>query len=91
MRYFNIEDITFTNALGRSVKIKDLLPVPTPSENSVTLALAKGDQLDEIATRTNIYGEGYESKSYDIFAENIEEFTQVDFNLDRLKKIRVPF
>lgn len=91
MRYFNIEDITFTNALGRSVKIKDLLPVPTPSENSVALILAKGDQLDEIATRTNIYGEGYEGKAYDIFAENIEELTQVDFNLDRLKKIRIPF
>lgn len=91
MRYFDIEDVTFTNKMGRSVKIKGLLPVPVKAERSVNLSLAKGDQLDEIATRTNIYGEGYESKAYDIFAENIEELTQVDFNLDKLKKLRIPF
>lgn len=90
MRYFSIEDITFTNSLGRSVKIKDLLPIPQKSNNAVRLSLAKGDQLDEIATRTNIYGEGYENKTYDIFIENVEELTQVDFNLNRLKTLRIP-
>lgn len=90
MRYFNIEEITFKNALGRSVKIKDLLPVPIRSDNSVIIAIAKGDELDEIATRTDIYGEGYESNAYNIFAENIEELVQNDFDMDRLKKLRIP-
>lgn len=90
MRYFDVEEVTFKNALGRSVKIKNLLPVPAHSNNSVVIAIAKGDELDEIATRTDIYGEGYESKAYDIFAENIEELTQNDFNMDRLKKLRIP-
>ena len=90
MRYFDVEEITFKNALGRSVKIKDLLPVPAHSDNSVVIALAKDDELDEIATRTDIYGEGYEAKSYDIFAENIEELTQNDFDMNRLKRLRIP-
>lgn len=90
MRYFNIEEITFKNALGRSVKIKDLLPIPARSNNSVIIAIAKGDELDEIATRTDIYGEGYESSAYNIFAENIEELTQNDFDMDRLKTLRIP-
>ena len=90
MRYFDVEEITFKSALGRSVKIKDLLPVPDRSDNSVVIALAKDDELDEIATRTDIYGEGYEAKSYDIFAENIEELVQNDFDMNRLKRLRIP-
>ena len=90
MRYFNIEEITFENALCRSVKIKDLLPVPAHSDNSVIITLAKDDELDEIATRTDIYGEGYEAKAYDIFAENIEELVQNDFDMNRLKRLRIP-
>lgn len=90
MRYFDVEEITFKNALGRSVKIKDLLPIPARSNNSIIIALAKDDELDEIATRTDIYGEGYEAKSYDIFAENIEELVQNDFDMNRLKRLRIP-
>lgn len=90
MRYFDISEITFKNALGRSVKIKDLLPVPAQSNNSVIITLAKDDELDEIATRTDIYGEGYEVKAYDIFAENIEELTQNDFDMNKLKRLRIP-
>lgn len=90
MRYFDIEEITFKNALGRSVKVKNLLPVPARSNNSVVIALAENDELDEIATRTDIYGEGYEAKAYDIFAENIEELTQNDFDMNRLKRLRIP-
>lgn len=90
MRYFDIDEVTFKNALGRSVKIKALLPVPARSNNSVTIALEKDDELDEIATRTDIYGEGYEAKAYDIFAENIEELVQNDFDMNRLKRLRIP-
>lgn len=90
MRYFDVQDITFKNSLGRSVKIKDLLPVPSHSDNSVVIALAEDDELDEIATRTDIYGEGYEAKTYNIFAENIEELTQNDFDMNRLKRLRIP-
>lgn len=90
MRYFSVDEISFTNAVGRSVKIKDLLPISEKSSNSVVLKLSKDDELDEIATRTDIYGEGYESQSYEIFAENVEELTQVDFDLNRLKSLRIP-
>ena len=90
MRYFDVEEITFKNSLGRSVKIKDLLPVPARSDNSVVIALAKDDELDEIATRTDIYDEGHEAKAYDIFAENIEELVQNDFDMNRLKRLRIP-
>ena len=67
MRYFDINEVIFKNSLGRAVKIKALLPIPARSNNSVIIALAKNDELDEIATRTDIYGEGYEAKTYDIF------------------------
>lgn len=90
MRYFSVGDISFTNALGRTVMIKDILPVQERSQNSVSIAISKDDELDEIATRTDIYGEGYESQSYEIFAENIEELTQVDFDMNRLKSLRIP-
>lgn len=90
MRYFDINEVTFKNSLGRAVKIKALLPIPARSNNSVIIALAKNDELDEIATRTDIYGEGYETKTYDIFIENVEELTQNDFDMNRLKRLRIP-
>lgn len=90
MRYFDVDEVTFKNALGRSVKIKDLLPIPVHSDNSVVIALAKDDELDEIATRTDIYGEGYEAKVYDIFIENVEELVQNDFDMNKLKRLRIP-
>ena len=90
MRYFNIDEVTFKNALGRSVKIKALLPIPVRSNNSVIITLAKDDELDEIATRTDIYGESYETKAYDIFIENVEELVQNDFDMNRLKRLRIP-
>ena len=90
MRYFNIDEVIFKNALGRSVKIKTLLPIPVRSNNSVIITLAKDDELDEIATRTDIYGESYEAKAYDIFIENVEELVQNDFDMNRLKRLRIP-
>lgn len=90
VRYFDIPDITFTNSLGKSVIIKDILPVPSPAERTVKLALAENDELDEIATRTNIYGEGYENRGYDLFAENICELVTHDFDMNKLKSLRIP-
>lgn len=90
MRYFDINEVTFKNSLGRAVKIKALLPIPARSNNSVIIALAKNDELDEIATRTDIYGEGYEAKTYDIFIENVEELVQNDFDMNSLKRLRIP-
>lgn len=90
MRYFDVDEVTFKNALGKSIKIKDLLPIPVRSNNSVIITLAKDDELDEIATRTDIYGESYETKVYDIFIENVEELVQNDFDMNRLKRLRIP-
>lgn len=90
MRYYNVEEVTFTNALGKSARIKEVLPRPAKASNSVNLRITQDDELDEIATRTNIYGSGYENKAYDIFAENMEELTQVDFDMNRLKYLRIP-
>lgn len=90
MRYFNVEDIDFTNSFGKSVKLKDILPVADKATSSVNIALSKDDALDEIATRADVWGDGYESRAYNLFAENIEELTQNDFDLNRLKTLRIP-
>lgn len=88
MRYFNIPDVTFTNYFGKSVKIKDVLPKPKQATTSVIYPLVQGDMLDDIAVRQ--HGEDHEMDSYDLFAENMEEITQCDFDLSRLKRIRIP-
>lgn len=90
MRYYDVPDITFTNASGRTVVIKDLLPIKKRSQNAINMRITKGDSLDEIASRSNVYGDDHEAYAYDIFAENVEEITFANFNTDRTKKLRIP-
>lgn len=90
MRYYSIDSIAFTNANGKTVQVKDILPLEPKSKNTVNLRLQNGDKLDEIASRFNVYGEGHETDAYKIFAENVEDLTFVNFDLSKLKTLRIP-
>ena len=88
-RYLNVDTITFTDINGRSYPVKDIRPISTQVLNFTT-ALKKGDLLDEIATRPEVFGDFAENQAWRIFDSNVVELTQVDFDLSQLKRLKIP-
>jgi hypothetical protein len=70
--------------------IKDILPYESPQMSSVKIKIQSGAFLDEIASRTNVYGERMEAESYRIFNENLPELFESRLNIDMLNTLRIP-
>lgn len=91
MRYQNIADITFRNANGKSLILKDMREYPKVQTTMVNLSNVKEfDKIDEIATRTEIYGAEAESESYKIFDANIVNLFDNRFNMAKIKNLSIP-
>lgn len=90
MRYQNADDEIFTTPDGLQVTLKEKLPLVDKAVNTVTVDCNAETALDEIASRNDVYGEGMESEDYKIFDENIRELKEANFDLSRIKTLRVP-
>jgi hypothetical protein len=90
MRYFQAEDIAFTDADGRTVSVKDFLPLVARAERSALVACGPSTALDEVASRVEVYGDDMEALAYRIFDENIVELTDAGYDIGKLKTLRVP-
>lgn len=89
MRYTDVETITFTDSNGNSFPVKNVREISTQ-----TLAFEidknENDLLDEVASRREVFGEFGEIQSWRIFDLNIAEFTEVDFDLTKIKRVKIP-
>ena len=83
------ENITFTWLDGYDYTIKDMKEYPSYDE-FVSISLKQNDRLDEIASRTDVFGEDSEALSYLLFEANVEKIVENDFDLNKLHEIRVP-
>jgi hypothetical protein len=90
VRYVNAENIPFTTYDERKVMIKDILPIAARSNAVIKVRTDMSTMLDEIASRSNVYGSNMESSAYRIFDENVVEIFEARFNLGVLKELRVP-
>lgn len=90
MRYNNAANVSFTDADGNTVSIKEILPVTPRADSFMKVECDSSSSLDEIASRDAIYGEGSESSAYKIFDENIVELVDAHFDLGLLRSVRVP-
>ena len=89
MRYLEINTISFTNKDGNTFPVKDIRPIPS---ESVSLALPVVDEtmLDEIASRSDIYGEFGEDQTYRIFDANVVKLLENNFDVSKLAEVRIP-
>lgn len=89
MRYVTIDTISFTDDRGISYAIKAIRPIE--ELNTLTrIKINNAAQLDEIATRPEIYGEGFEFLAYKIFDHNVIALAENDFDLSKMKEIKIP-
>jgi hypothetical protein len=84
-----VENIPFTWIDGYTYNIKDIKEYPTYDE-FVKIGLKQNDRLDEIASRTEVFGEDSEALSYLLFEANVEKIVENDFDLNKLHELRIP-
>ena len=89
MRYNSIDNITFTDYNGDSFLLKDIRPIPN---EAISFSInPSGDiDLDEVASRKEVYGDLAEDQSYRIFDANIVKLVENDFNNKMLNEIKIP-
>ena len=91
MRDFGLPNITFTDDKGKSYSIKDMKDY---TENSYQTwfdyELQNEEQIDEIASRKSVYGEGSESEFYRIMEHNMIALFDNMFDMSRIKTLKIP-
>lgn len=89
LRDNDLQSIIFTDMAGNSYTIKSMREY-TPQTTWFTLNLQQGDEIDEIASRKEVYGNGGEAQYYKIVNHNIAALFDVGFDLSQLKTLDVP-
>lgn len=85
----DIPDIVFTDINGVSRTVKDVREY-VPRVLWFAYNVQSGDEIDEIASRPDVYGEDGEINYYKIIEMNKESFFDVMFDLSKLKTLNIP-
>lgn len=88
-RYIDVDTITFTDINGKSYPVKDIRPISTQTLSS-SIDIKEGDLLDEVASRKEVFGDYGENQAWRIFDLNVVELTQVNFDLNKIKRLKIP-
>jgi hypothetical protein len=89
MRYIGIDTYAFTDTTGRTLTVKEIREVPA---YQVGFSMNKpGDvDLDELASRTYVYGDGGERDTYKLFEANMAAILDARFDMSRVLKLAIP-
>jgi hypothetical protein len=89
MRYLNIPTVTFTAINGVSYQVKDRRPISV-FDTAFEIDLNANDDLDEVASRPDIYGDNAEGLAYAIVDNNIVKFVETNFDVTKIKRVAIP-
>lgn len=89
MRFSSIDTVSFTNRNGDTVPIKYIRDL-YDGTISKEIKIKSSDELDEIASREDIYGDDTEGESYKIFDVNAVRLVESKFDLSNIKKLGIP-
>lgn len=88
MRYLEVSTVNFTDAGGRSVAVHEMREIPSYTVR-MTLKL-HGEDFDEVASRSDIYGEGSEGDAYKLHEANMASIMDAFLDYSRLASIGIP-
>lgn len=89
MRYINIDTVSFTNKNDITVPVKEIRPIPT-EPILFELKISSDAELDEIASRSDVYGEDFEDHAFRIFDANIVSIVENGYDLSKIRKLGIP-
>lgn len=89
MRYIDVDTITFTDINGKSYPVKDRRDI---SEQTLSFEIdtKEGDLLDEVASRREVFGDFGEVNAWRIFDLNIVKLTENNFDMNKIKRLKIP-
>ena len=87
-RYNNVDTIVFTDINGNQYSVKDIRPISNQVP-AFEIEKREDDLLDEIASRKEVFGDFGETQSWRIFDLNIVKLTEVNFDLTKLKRLKI--
>lgn len=88
-RYINVETVSFTDHNNRTVPVKVRRDIPD-EQQVLEIDIKSGELLDEVANRPGVYGEYGEIQTYRIFDKNIVRLTEANFDLSKIKRLKIP-
>ena len=88
-RFNDVETITFTDINGIQYPVKDTRLI-TNQVLAFQIDKRKEDLIDEVASREEVFGEFGELQSWRIFDINIVKLTEVNFDITRIDKLKIP-
>jgi hypothetical protein len=88
MRYNNVATVVFKALNGVSYSIKDLRDIPIYTTRK-TIEY-KGEALDEVASRFEVFGEFMEDQTYRIFESNLTDIFDKRLNFDKVRRLKIP-
>ncbi len=88
-RYFIVPSESFNDKDGNTFPVKPFREIPVEPV-SLELPIIQGTLLDEVATRETVYGEFGEGEVFRIFDANVIKLAEADFDLTKLKALKVP-
>lgn len=88
-RYIPINTVSFTDKNGNTYPVKERRPIEQ-TNTAYELNIVQGDEIDELISRISVFGDLAEYRSYQLVDANIVELKENKFDLDTLRKLRVP-
>jgi len=89
LRYLDIDTISFTDKDGNTFPVKDIRPIPVEA-TSLSIPPNSATMLDEVASRSQVYGDLGEDQTYRIFDANTTLLLENNFNVSKLAEIKIP-
>lgn len=89
MRYMSIGEVAFLNADGKSYSVKDFREIPAYNSNTTYYPLSQ-DEIDEIASRKEFYGDGGEWQYYKIIEHNKVKFVENGYSISKISPLMIP-
>lgn len=90
MRYLNVATYSFVDSYGKSVLVHEMREIPKYPVK-MTINVGSNDDLDEVASRGYVYGDGGERDSYKLYEANLTALLDANFDVSAIGgKLVVP-
>lgn len=89
MRYFSVETVSFTSADGVEYAVKELREYPTYT-TPFSVPKSSDTTFDDLATQEQVFDRNMEGESYRLWEANRVEIADANFDLSRVRFVKVP-
>ena len=88
-RYTDVDTVTFTDINGNQFQVKDIRPISAQTL-AFEIDIVSNNLLDEVASRKSTFGDFGEVQSWRIFDLNIDRLTEINYDMGKISRLKIP-